>query len=93
MWEECFPNFTFADFKRRLFKGELLPFDNSDGISPRIRLEISYKNEYEKVRALFEAYARALGETFRQLARQTQFESKEFVSVFSEKLGRDVPAF
>lgn len=92
MWEECFPNFTFADFKRRLFKGELLPFDNSDGISPRIRLEISYKNEYEKVRALFEAYARALGETFRQLARQTQFESKEFVRVFSEKLGRDVPA-
>lgn len=92
MWEDCFPTLTFADFKRRLFTGELLPFDTGGSIATRTRIQLEYKFSFDEVRAYFSAYARALGETFRELSRGDTFTGSEFKKLFEEKLGAEAPA-
>lgn len=92
MWEEQFPSYTFADFKRRLFTGELLPFDTDGLVSSRVKLQIKFKTNADTVRGLFSAYAQALEGVFTQLARGGEFSDTDFKQVFAEHLGASAPA-
>lgn len=92
MWEEQFPQYSFLDFKRRLFKNELLDFGKEESISSRVKLEITYKEREEQTEAFFSAYAHALDSTFKELARDGSFDAKKFKSTFEQELGAGAPA-
>lgn len=92
MWEEQFPQYTFADFKRRLFTGELIDFGEDGSVSSRVKLEITYKESEERTETFLSAYARALDLTFKRLARESSFDAKQFKSTFEQELGTGAPA-
>ncbi|MDM8164168.1 DEAD/DEAH box helicase [Collinsella intestinalis] len=92
MWENAFPQYTFAQFKLKLFKGELLSYSDEGSVSPRIKLEITYRNNPEQVGVWFAAYAAALDSTFKLLARNGFFDKTEFKAEFEKQLGENAPA-
>lgn len=78
LWEDHFADYSFADFKRRLFEGEILgKGDGLKPISPRTRLTITYRAGYEETCDEFDTYVNALGRTF-YLLRNAHFTLPEF---------------
>ncbi len=86
LWEDHFADYSFADFKRRLFEGEILgKGDGLEPISPRTRLTIMYRAGYEETCQKFDAYVDALEKAFRWLSR-SQFALPEFKAELSKQL-------
>lgn len=91
MWEERFPNQTFAQFKRNLFTGELEGEDGRPILSPRLSLTINYNGTFDHVTGLFEGYMAALVRTLSGLQRAGQFTSSQFRKALAAELGPDTP--
>ena len=86
LWEDHFADYSFADFKRRLFEGEILgKGDGLEPISPRTRLTITYRASYDETCQMFDAYVDALEKAFRRLSR-CQFTLPEFKTELSQQL-------
>lgn len=49
LWENHFPNITFAQFKRQFFDGELLKSDSEKHFTPRIRVQVQYQEDFDAV--------------------------------------------
>ena len=84
IWSNYFSDITFPDFKRRFFMGELFKFtDENAKLSPRFKITVNYKNDYEETKELLKKYTDKLVSVFSKLKRQNKFFSKkEFKSLF-----------
>ena len=86
MWANEFSNLTFADFKRRLFKGEICSASGEPALSNRLALDVSYSKSFDVVVSEFAAFVEALHETFLALGREGDFSEKDFKRELSERL-------
>lgn len=87
LWEDHFADYSFADFKRRLFEGEILGKpDGLEPISPRTRLRIAFADSYASVVTKFDAFTDALECTFRRLSHHGEFTAKDFKDEMQKEL-------
>lgn len=49
MWEDCFSNLTFAQFKYQLFNGDIVSPGGEPVIAPRLVLDINYADSFAMV--------------------------------------------
>lgn len=87
VWENHFSSLTFPDFKRRFFNGELFKFTNeSDKLSARVHLTISYKEKYEDCKDLLKTYCNKLSSIFSYFKnRNTFFRKADFKKEFEKR--------
>lgn len=92
LWEDHFAEYSFADFKRRLFGGEILGgAEGLEPISARTRLTVSYQDSYQKAVERFDTCVEALELVFRALSRAGQFTVQEFRRELDKQLeGKEV---
>ncbi|MDD3925234.1 MAG: helicase-related protein, partial [bacterium] len=91
LWENHFAELTFADFKRRFFSGVLIDFNNEEVVSPRLRLDIHYKEDYSNIIYQLEACSKKLIRVLEHLKAQAKFFSKkDFHKSFLEVFGDDL---
>ena len=86
MWANEFSNLTFADFKRRLFTGDICSASGEPVLSNRLALDINYSKPYESVVSELTTYAEALHATFLALAREGDFSEKDFKKELESQL-------
>lgn len=86
MWEHEYPEYTFNDFKRRLFAGEICSPTGSPVMANRLVLEINFKQDFEKISAMFETYAAAIFETLRKLNLGGDFKQQDFDHLLCSEL-------
>lgn len=87
LWEEKFPELSFADFKRRFFEGELFKV-GEEKVSPRKRLKIVYKASFEETMAKYEECVTAIQDTLVSFkTRKKAFTKKEFAKGFLSRVG------
>lgn len=92
MWEECFSNVTFGQFKWMLFNGEIIGNENRDRPSSRFRLDILYKLPFDQVCETFDKYMKVLQSTLLGYKYSGHFfTARQFKKDFTEKLGEDAP--
>lgn len=92
MWEEEFPDTTFAKFKYDLFNGNIASYDGAPSVSARLVLKVSYEEDFAVVESRFAAYMDAISGALMSLSRQGEFGRSEFKRAFIEKLGSSAPA-
>lgn len=91
MWEECFPDLTFAQFKYSLFAGEIEGDGARSYMSPRLSLMLSFKDSFETAASQFDIYINALVKILLDLQRAGQFTVTQFRNAFESELGPSVP--
>ena len=78
LWEDHFAKYSFADFKRRLYSGEILgQSDGLEPIAPRTRLTIAYAQGYEATVKSLDACIEAIEHTLCKLVR-SEFDKDDF---------------
>lgn len=86
MWEEKFADRTFAQFKRDLFTGIICPDAGCPAVSPRLVLEVDYKEDFATVERRFECYMTALRDALMALSKRGEFGRAEFKDAFEKRL-------
>lgn len=76
VWENNFSYFTFAQFKRKFFQGELFKFANEQKLSPRVNLILHYNEEYAVVMEKLKDCARKLTSVFSRLKNRGEVFNK-----------------
>lgn len=92
MWEEKFPDITFAKFKHDLFNGDIASYDGAPSVSSRLVLKVDYGDDFAEVESHFTAYMGAIKDALMGLSRQGEFGRSEFRRAFNERLGSSAPA-
>lgn len=91
LWEKYFESLTFAQFKKEFFNGELFKFNKDEQLSPRLKLTISYNNNFQATIPDFNIKIEKLIKIFSQLKMKCQFFTKnEFKDIFLEKFKDDI---
>ncbi len=86
MWEDCFPDRTYADFKRALFSGEICGNDGVPAVNPRLVLRVVFREEFDSVVSRLATYMNAISQTFLALGRQSEFTEKDFRDEIKDKM-------
>lgn len=85
LWEENFNELTFAQFKRHFFQGDLFDFGNENKLSARLKLTISFYDEFEEVKEKLENNINRLVKIFSQLKRRGNiFTKSDFREAYKE---------
>lgn len=50
LWEKHFPELTFGSFKYKFFNREILQNKNNSHISPRVKVTVTYKKDFDEVK-------------------------------------------
>ena len=87
MWEDRFPNLTFADFKRRLFGGEICSDSDSPAVSCRRILDIEYRQTFSSVENKFRKYLDAIKAALEGLMLEGRFTKDDFAKALRTQLG------
>lgn len=97
IWEQHFSHWSFGQFKRKFFEGELLANEAGEKLAPRIRVQLHYRDDFPRVVAQLgekaEALVKALGD---MKSRHAFFSKKDFGAAYASRLGaegvgRDLP--
>lgn len=91
MWESRFPSYTFAQFKRSFFMGELEEEPNGKHVSTRLSLNVSFARQFDSILPQLDSYLEALTKTIRTLAQVGEFTSQQFDRAFNGELGDSIP--
>jgi ATP-dependent DNA helicase RecQ len=87
MWEQEFSQYSFADFKRQLFNGDICSQKPGvPAVSNRLILDVAFSESYEDASDKVAAFAEALDEALLELGRKGDFTVKDFQDVLSPKL-------
>lgn len=87
MWEDKFPDLTFADFKRRLFGGEICSDSDSPAVSGRRILDIEYRQSFCSVENKFCKYLDAIRAALEELMLEGRFTKDDFAKALRTQLG------
>lgn len=89
IWENFYPDHTFGLFKKAFFEEEIKHKGHSYRLSPRVRIEISYKDDYKAIANKFDRIITTICDVFEQFknAEQKQFTLQMFDSELTNKLG------
>lgn len=90
MWEENFPDRTFAQFKYDLFKGDIGMHSGEPSVSSRLVLTVSYDEAFSLVKEHVQQYSEALRDSLLQLSRGGEFSKKDFRDDMASRLPREV---
>jgi len=85
LWEKHFNNYTFAQFKRNFFEGELFKFQGDEKLSARVNLVINFESDFETVCKKLKEYANKLSSIFSYFKLQGKtFTKVEFKENFNQ---------
>lgn len=89
IWENFYPDHSFGMFKKSFFEDEIKHKGHSYRISPRVRVEISYKDDYKVIVNKLDTIITAICDVFEQFknAEQKQFTLQMFDTELTNKLG------
>lgn len=89
IWENFYPDYSFGMFKKSFFEEEIKYKGHSYKISPRVRVEISYKDDYKSIVNKFERIITAICDVFEYFknAEQKQFTMQMFDAELTRILG------
>lgn len=90
MWEECFSNVTFNEFKWMLFSGKIIGSEEGDHPTSRFCLEIVYSMPFDQTCEMFNKYMAAIQKvlvTFKTAGRF--FTVPQFKNEIIEQLGEN----
>ncbi len=94
LWEECYPDRSFGMFKRNFFETEYIVKKQSFFYSPRVKVEIHYKDDFsrarERVRLIIAAIVDIFG-TYKN-AEHKQFTQAQFEADMLHSLGEKIVA-
>lgn len=91
LWEEHFSNYTFAQFKRKFFNGDLFNFQSDLNLSARLRLTITFENQFDLVQDKLTNYIEKLIKIFSLLkSRGEVFTKSYFKEIFINIFGNEI---
>lgn len=92
IWENCYPDRAFGMFKKEFFEQTFKHGNNSYHISPRVKVEIRYTDEYTSVVQRIEQITVAITNLFGKYksGETKQFTQRQFETDLAEELGEKV---
>ena len=89
IWENCYPDRSFGMFKKEFFEREMIVNGESYTISPRVRVELRYLDDYTYVSKRLETVISAITQIFVKYrnGHTKQFTQKQFETELTELLG------
>lgn len=92
IWENCYPDRAFGMFKKEFFEQEYQSGKNSYHVSPRVRVEVRYNDEYQTVVQRVNKIITALTNIFEKYKNGDlkQFTLRQLETELAEDLGEKV---
>lgn len=92
IWENCYPDRAFGMFKKEFFERNFFAGDKSYNVSPRVRVEIRYTDEYTTVVQRTQTILTALTDIFEKFknGEVKQFTQRQLETELTELLGEKV---
>lgn len=76
LWEKNFSHYTFAQFKREFFQGDLFHFDSDAKLTARLSLTIRFTDDFEAIKEKLEENINNLIKVFGSLNKKGNFFTK-----------------
>lgn len=92
IWENCYPDLSFGMFKKEFFDREFSVKGGSYTVSPRVKVEISYSDDYDTISQRVEKIITAITQIFEKYktGEKKQFTQIQFEAELAEMLGEKV---
>lgn len=92
IWENCYPDRAFGMFKKEFFERNFMAGNEAYHVSPRVRVEIRYADEYSAVVQRVEQIITALTDLFEKYrsAKVKQFTLRQLETDLAEALGERI---
>ncbi len=92
IWEDCYPDRSFGLFKKEFFEQETVIRGQRFLYSPRVKVDIQYKKDFDEVAARVAQIINAITDVFGTYknAEVKQFTQQDFTDALREKLGEQI---